>query len=94
MKADAAWHALEGKVAGTDAEYKDVKVTALIAVQPATVCPEGAHPTCMLPAEVRRGGARGLDRVIAFTKRPVACRAKVATRQTHSVLFAAPNPAF
>ena len=61
MKADAAWHALEGKVAGKDAEYKDVKVTALVAVQPATVCPEGAHPTCMLPAEVRRGGARGLD---------------------------------
>jgi hypothetical protein len=73
MKADAAWHALEGKVAGTDAEYKDVKVTALIAVQHATVCPEGAHPSCMLPAEVSMGGARGLNRGIAFVKRPVAC---------------------
>ena len=52
MKADAAWHTLEAKVAGTDVEYKDVTVTPLIAVTPAASCPPGAEPACMLPAEV------------------------------------------
>lgn len=42
MKADAAWHALEGKVAGTDSEYKDVKVGA--AVRCGTkACTTGRH---------------------------------------------------
>jgi len=55
MKADAAWQQLEGKVAGTDVEYKDVKVTPLLAVLPAPEgCPPGVEPGCMLPAEVRR----------------------------------------
>lgn len=52
MKADAAWQALEGKVAGTDPAYKDCRVTPLIALLPADTCPPGAEPACMLPAEV------------------------------------------
>lgn len=53
MKADTAWRALEGKVAGTDEEYKGCRVTALVALQPEQTCPPGAEPACMLPAEVR-----------------------------------------
>lgn len=56
MKADAAWRALEGKVAGTDVEYKDCTVWPLIATQPAPVCPPGADPAQMLPAEVGAAG--------------------------------------
>ncbi|PSC74066.1 phosphatidate cytidylyltransferase [Micractinium conductrix] len=56
MKADAAWHALEGKVAGTDSEYEDVKVTPLMALLPVDACPPGAEPACVLPAEP--GGGR------------------------------------
>jgi hypothetical protein len=52
MKTDAAWQALEGKVAGTDTDYKDCTVTPLIALLPADTCPAGAEPACMLPAEV------------------------------------------
>lgn len=55
MKADAAWRALEGKVAGTDVEYKDCTVWPLIATQPAPACPPGADPAQMLPAEVGAG---------------------------------------
>jgi len=63
MKAVSAWHTLEAKVAGTDVEYKDCTVTPLIAVQPASSCPPGADPACMLPAEVSRGGGRTLTQV-------------------------------
>ncbi|KAL4421742.1 hypothetical protein ABPG77_002358 [Micractinium sp. CCAP 211/92] len=51
MKADAAWQALEAKVAGTDVEYKDVLVTPLIAVAPVEALPRGAEGACLLPAE-------------------------------------------
>lgn len=61
MKADSAWHQLEAKVAGTDAEYKDVKVTALLALIPVEACPPGAEPACVLPAEP---GAHGPQLVV------------------------------
>ncbi|KAL4857713.1 hypothetical protein ACK3TF_002137 [Chlorella vulgaris] len=57
MKTDAAWQALEGKVAGTDTDYKACTVTPLIALLPADTCPAGAEPACMLPAEPG-GGSR------------------------------------
>lgn len=59
MKADAAWQALEAKVAGTDVEYKDVRVTPLIAVTLVEALPRGAEGACLLPAEVRAGGGGG-----------------------------------
>ena len=60
MKADGAWQALEGKVAGTDVQYKDVVVWPLIAVTAAPTCPPGALPACMLPAALVVSGAAQL----------------------------------
>ena len=65
MKADAAWQALEAKGAGRDHEYKDCAVWALIATLPTAVCPPGADPACMLPAEVRPAGGTGGVRAAA-----------------------------
>lgn len=58
MKADAAWHSLEAKVAGTDVEYQTVRVTPLIAVTPVEALPPGAEGACLLPAEVGGTGPR------------------------------------
>jgi hypothetical protein len=55
MKADAGWKELEDKMEGRDVGYRDVRVVALVAVQPcqdqaaAALLPD---PSCTLPSEV------------------------------------------